>query len=57
MYHGTWPIEKHPKMPLGSIHDCLVTTSKHEETLVNEMKDLIKQVTTIEPDIKPEYWI
>jgi len=46
----------HPNIPLGSIHDCLVTTEKNKNTLLNEMNDLIKQATTIKVKIDIENW-
>ncbi len=47
---------KHPKMPLGSIHDCLVTTTKHQHKLNKEMKYLIKEATTLKVKVDLEDW-
>ena len=38
---------KYPNMPLGSIHDCLITTTKHQYILNKEMKYLIEEATTL----------
>ncbi|WP_111308565.1 hypothetical protein [Confluentibacter sediminis] len=48
--------DKHPKMPLGSIHDCLVTTRKQQGFLHEEMLRLIEQATTLKVKIDKEQW-
>jgi hypothetical protein len=49
--------DKYPNMPLGSIHDCLVTTTKHENALRKEMIYLIQEVTTLKAKVDVEDWI
>jgi hypothetical protein len=48
--------DKYPNMPLGSIHDCLITNNKHKHQLRKEMSYLIKEVTTLEVKIEIEDW-
>lgn len=50
--------EKYPNIFLTSIHDCLVTTTSHIELLEQEIKQHIKDVTTLEitPKFEVEDW-
>lgn len=50
--------EKYPNIFLTSIHDCLVTTASHIELLEQEIKQHIKDVTTLElaPKFDIEDW-
>ena len=47
---------KHPNMPLGSIHDSLVTTLEYEDLLKEEMIDLIEEATTLKVKVDFEHW-
>ena len=47
---------KYPNMPLGSIHDCLITTTKHQYILNKEMKYLIEEATTLKVKVDFEEW-
>jgi hypothetical protein len=48
--------DRYPHLPLGSIHDCLVTTSNHERILGKEMKVLLEAATTLKVKIELEQW-
>lgn len=48
--------DKYPKMPLGSIHDCLITTNKYIRILNHEMHSLIKEATTVDVNLELEQW-
>lgn len=48
--------DKHPNMPLGSIHDCLITTSKYKHILNKEMKLSIEKATTVKVNLEFEQW-
>jgi len=47
---------KHPNMPLGSIHDSLVTTFEYEDLLKEEMINLIEEATTLKVKVDFEHW-
>lgn len=46
----------YPSMPLGSIHDSLVTAFEYKDILKEEMINLIKDVTTLNVKVDFEYW-
>lgn len=48
--------QSHPNMPLFSIHDALVTNEDWQHILEVEMRDHIKRITTIPPNIDVENW-
>ena len=48
---------KHPNMPLGSIHDSLVTTIEYKDLLKDEMVNLIKKATTLKVKVDFEDWL
>ena len=48
--------DKHPNMPLSSIHDCLVSTTKHKKVLEEEMLKHIKDATTLKINLELEEW-
>ena len=48
--------EKHPKIPIYSIHDALVTTESWKDVLKDEMQQHIKQITTLPPKLEIEDW-
>jgi len=43
-------------MPLGSIHDSLVTTFEYEDLLKEEMINLIEEATTLKVKVDFEHW-
>ena len=47
---------KHPNMPLGSIHDSLVTTIECKNLLKDEMVNLVKKATTLKVKVDFEHW-
>ena len=46
--------KKYPEMTLLSIHDSLVTTESYKDILKEEMYILLKEITTIKPQLKLE---
>lgn len=48
--------QKHPNMPLSSIHDCLVTTTEYKKVLEQEMLKDIKDATTLKINLELEDW-
>ncbi|WP_146228817.1 hypothetical protein [Mesonia sp. K7] len=48
--------EKHPYMPLFSVHDSLVTTSSFSRLLKKEMEEEINKITTLKVKTEYEYW-
>ena len=47
---------KYPNMPLGSIHDSLITLVKYQNVLKNEMNYLIEKTTTLKVKLEFEDW-
>jgi hypothetical protein len=47
---------KYPCMPLGSIHDCLITTTNYKKILKEEMFKQINDATTLKVNIELEEW-
>lgn len=48
--------EKHPEMPISSIHDALVTTESWKDVLKDEMQQYITLITTLPPKLEIEDW-
>jgi hypothetical protein len=48
--------DKYPEMPLFTIHDSIITTSKYQEILEEEFKKYIKLYFGIAPKLHTEPW-
>jgi hypothetical protein len=48
--------KKYPNMPLFTIHDSIVTTTKYCETVKNFMHEELTKLIGIPPILKVDYW-
>lgn len=49
-------MKKHPKIPIFTIHDCLVTTIGNEEILKLEVPRIIGEYVGLSPAVSTKYW-
>lgn len=48
--------EKHPKIPILSIHDSLISTCENIGIMENEFSYYLTQYFGLTPELKPEHW-